>query len=216
MAIRTESSKQAYEASPNTHQVIQRGADTHYMVITHVGMVLETRERNYYDDSDFYARVWNEEKQCVENVEYATTRAWTYLNSAVVDATPEVLAKADAWERAKAAEVAEQVRKVRAKDCEKGRVVKVVKGKKVALGTTGVIFWFGEDYARPSRYGSPHRHLIAHLLPQSSNRKVGIVDKDGNAHWTYEKNLQVELDANGDAVTGKLTRNGKTYKWEQG
>jgi hypothetical protein len=65
---------------------------------SYTGCVLKTGEHNYYDDSDFYALVWNEEKQRVVEIQYATTRGWTYHNTAVVDATDEVRAKAAAWE----------------------------------------------------------------------------------------------------------------------
>lgn len=68
-----------------------------YMQISYEGCVLETRERNLYDDSDFYALVWDETEQRVKSVEYATTRGWTYPNHADVDATPEVRAKAEAY-----------------------------------------------------------------------------------------------------------------------
>lgn len=61
------------------------------------GCVLATGEHNFHDDSDFYALVWSEEQQRVIEVQYATTRGWTYHDSAKVDATPEVLAKATAW-----------------------------------------------------------------------------------------------------------------------
>lgn len=61
------------------------------------GVVLSLHERNGYDDSDFYAMVWDEETGRVKSVEYATTRGWTYHNGASVDATDEVRAKAVAW-----------------------------------------------------------------------------------------------------------------------
>ena len=61
---------------------------------TYEGAVLSTGERNFRDDSDFYAKVWDETTGTVKTVEYATTRGWTYANSADVDATPEVRAKA--------------------------------------------------------------------------------------------------------------------------
>lgn len=54
-----------------------------------VGRVLYCGERNYYDDSDFYALYWGEDNQ-PHTCEYATTRAWTYNNHADVDATPEI------------------------------------------------------------------------------------------------------------------------------
>jgi hypothetical protein len=62
------------------------------------GCVLALGEHNYYDDSDFYALVWDEEKGNVHEVQYATTRGWTYHNTAKVDATPEVIEKATVWQ----------------------------------------------------------------------------------------------------------------------
>lgn len=60
---------------------------------SHVGVVISLRERNGYDDSDFLATVWNETEQKVEELEYASTRGWSYPNHAAIDATPEVLEK---------------------------------------------------------------------------------------------------------------------------
>ncbi len=68
-----------------------------FMQVSWIGCVLETRERNYHDDSDFYALVWDDSEQRVRSIDYATTRGWTYPNSATVDATPEILAKVEAW-----------------------------------------------------------------------------------------------------------------------
>jgi len=65
---------------------------------TYEGMVLRLGEHNWYDDSDFYAMVWDEETQSVKKVTYATTRGWTYHNGAKVDASEEIRAKAVAWE----------------------------------------------------------------------------------------------------------------------
>lgn len=64
----------------------------HVLHTAYIGRVLSTGEVNGYDDSDFYAIVWNDERQTAERIVYATTRAWTYDRSASVDATPEVLA----------------------------------------------------------------------------------------------------------------------------
>lgn len=65
------------------------------------GCVLRLGEHNYYDDSDFYALVWDEEQGRVREIQYATTRGWTYHDNAKVDATDEVRAKAVA-QKAKA------------------------------------------------------------------------------------------------------------------
>lgn len=40
------------------------------------GKVIRVFERNYHDDSDFIATIWNDEKMCPENVLYATNKAY--------------------------------------------------------------------------------------------------------------------------------------------
>ena len=65
---------------------------------THQGLCLSEREANYYDDSDFYMAVWNEEKQQPESIMFASTRGWSYpALGSFVDATPEIIAKWEAW-----------------------------------------------------------------------------------------------------------------------
>lgn len=65
---------------------------------TYEGCVLRLGEHNWYDDSDFYALVWDEATRTVKKITYATTRGWTYHNGAKVDASDEVRAKAEAYE----------------------------------------------------------------------------------------------------------------------
>jgi len=143
-----------------------------YMQTTHVGVVLEDRERSGRDDSDFYAVVWNADKGCTEQVEYATTRGWTYPNHCRVDATPEVIAAYQAWSEQKRAEYRKLEADRVAKQVAKGKMVKVVRGRKVAKGTTGQVFWLGMG-----EWGS----------------RVGIKDSAGTVHWTAEKNCEVIL-----------------------
>ena len=125
-----------------------------YMETTHIGVVLECREYNGRDDSDFYAIVWNDEKECTERVEYATTRGWTYPNGASVDATPEVVAKWEAWSRKcqEARRVAYEAQE--AATPTHGKTVKVVKGRKVPIGTVGEVYWSGKcQYSGNLRLG---------------------------------------------------------------
>jgi hypothetical protein len=145
-----------------------------WMKTTHVGVVLEDRERNGYSDSDFYAVVWNHEKQCTEHVEYATTRGWTYPNHCKVDATPEVLAAYRAWSEKKRAEYRQLEADREAKRVARGKTLRVVKGRKVAKGTVGLCFWHGAG-----NYGM----------------RVGIKDSAGTVHWTAETNCEVVLPA---------------------
>lgn len=65
---------------------------------TYEGMVLRLGEHNWYDDSDFYAMVWDEATQSVKKITYATTRGWTYHNGAKVDASDKIRKLAVAWE----------------------------------------------------------------------------------------------------------------------
>lgn len=51
----------------------------------------------------------------------------------------------------------------------KGQTVKVVKGRKVPIGTEGVVFWVGE-----SQYGW----------------RVGFEDAEGTTHWTAASNVE--------------------------
>ncbi len=120
-----------------------------WMATTHEGLVLETREINGYDDSDFYAVVWNEAKGAPERVTYASTRGWTYPNGAAVDATPEVAAKYAAYVEAERAAIRARNAEAEAKKPAKGKKAKTtrkVRGKgAIEAGVEGVIFWAGRD-----------------------------------------------------------------------
>ncbi len=116
-----------------------------FMETTHQGLVLELGEYNGYDDSDFYAVVWNWEKNSTERIIYASTRGWTYPNSASVDATPEVIAAYQAYCEKRRAEYEEMKRQEELKRPSVGKTVRVVRGRKVPKGTTGKVVWYGED-----------------------------------------------------------------------
>jgi hypothetical protein len=150
------------------------------METTHVGLVLETREWNGLDDSDFYAVCWNPEKGEVERVEYASTRGWTYPNSATVDATPEVRAAADAYyaKLAAARRAAEAERLARTP--AKGKTLRVVKGRNVPRGTVGICIWYGEG-RKYGYYGA-------------TPMRVGLKDAAGTVHWTDAGNVEVVLE----------------------
>jgi len=124
-----------------------------YPVVLFEGAVLATGERNYYDDSDFYAVVWDEERNAVRSVEYATTRSYTGGNSATRDCTPKNARKAAIYlgreyrREAHSREVSDsQVPYV-------GRPVRVVSARGGAAkhnGTVGWVSWRGE--VRRHRY----------------------------------------------------------------
>lgn len=139
-----------------------------YMETSYEGKVLALGEYNGYDDSDFYAVVWT--GAGTKRVTYATTRGWTYPNNAWVDATPEVMAAYTAYcEEVRKVEAAKRAAAEAAKPA-KGKTLKVVKGRKVPVGTTGVCIWVGAG-----TYGT----------------RVGIKDAAGDVHWTAESNVEV-------------------------
>lgn len=80
-----------------------------------IGKCLVEREQNGYNDSDFFMTYWDEEKNEPVTVMFATTRGWTYpCLASSVDATPDVVAKYEAWKAKKAAEYRVQQRKAKA------------------------------------------------------------------------------------------------------
>lgn len=148
--------------------------------VTYEGKVLATRERNFHDDSDFYALVWDDETGTIKEVEYATTRGWTYANGASVDATPDVIDKANAYARRLFLSDLKDRAVAAARKVAKGKRVKVVNGRKVAKGTEGTVFWVGPGRAYSyyaAKYGVPDR--------------VGFKTDDGVTHWTAASNLEV-------------------------
>ncbi len=108
--------------------------------------VLYDGERNYYDDSDFYAIVWDETEGKMKNVMYATTRFWTYANSASVDFTPE--SDPEAWANMVETLKPPMLEEARAEllkrnaNPEVGDEVRVVHGP--GIDTVGTLFWIGK------------------------------------------------------------------------
>lgn len=129
------------------------------MQTTYEGRVLATYEKNGYNDSDFYAIVETDEPGKFTTIEYASTRGWTYLNGATVDATDDVLGRYKAFrkglaDQAQARREAQDKRRL-AKDA----TVRVTTGKhKDIEGTVG---WLGEDQFknRKDYSGFGIRHL---------------------------------------------------------
>lgn len=137
--------------------------------IEYEGAVLQTFERNGYDDSDFYAIVYDEATDSIKHVCYATTRGWTYANYATVDATPEVLAKAQRAAYEADVRVAQMQDEWNSTTIAKGKQVAVVgtgknedrprrwKGEIIEAGTEGTVFWIGVDSFRSSRWHTSYR-----------------------------------------------------------
>ena len=160
-----------------------------YHEVTYEGAVLATGEYNGYDDSDFYADVWDEATNAVKRVTYATTRGWTYLNGASVDATPEVKAKAAAFYRARKLDALKAAAAEEARRPDRGKRVKVVRGRKVPKGTEGTVIWEGEGryFGAVPRYRSGGWNTTA-------PRRIGLVTDSGERFFTAASNVEV-LDA---------------------
>ena len=139
---------------------------------THEGLVIRTfTNYNVRIMSDVwadtqYAVVWDTIEGCTKEVYFGCSE---YLadRKVVVDATPEVLElyRAECDRKAVEAEIkkkaAEAQRRVAAEvqvekdlktNIRKGHLVKVVRGRKVAKGTTGYVFWMGR-VGREERLG---------------------------------------------------------------
>jgi hypothetical protein len=141
-----------------------------WMQVTHRGLVLDLHERNMYDDSDFLAVVWNPEMGRTESVEYASTRGWSYPNHAGVDATEEVYDAWNAWRAAVSQRAREEARWERLEQPRRGRLVRVISGRKVKVGLVGEVSWAGKGL-----YGD----------------RVGIRDQSGHTEFTSAKNVEV-------------------------
>lgn len=148
-------------------------------IASHEGLVVDTYERNGYDDSDFYAVVVNPETLETKDVMYGTTRGWTYNNGADIDAPEELLKR---WRvKVSADREASRIAQLKAeKDAQsilptKGKSVVVVSRRsKVAEGTTGQVVWFGiSSYANVRRSPSTAADTLAMLDKYRVGIKVG-------------------------------------------
>ena len=163
-----------------------------YLETTHIGQVLSLGEHNYHDDSDFYALVWNAEKNKPEEVGYGTTRAWTYSNSAKVDATAEVQAAYAEYRQNEVEKASVARAELEAKKVIKGRKVRVIRGRKVAIGTEGIVFWIkAQNFTPRFRNGynpsTPDTVKIGIALDDQKDER----GRNVNVAWTYAQNVEV-------------------------
>lgn len=140
---------------------------------TYEGSVLCRRESNGYHDSDFYAIVWDEEEQTLSRVVYATTRGPTNATCAV-DATEEVKEKARDWLHDWARRESLRTQRANAEKIVPGRRVKVVRGRKVPIGTVATV------------YATREREIRGNTI-----HEVALLMEDGSQQGTYEANLVV-------------------------
>lgn len=99
-----------------------------------------------------------------------------YYEPVAYRVTP-VLSEAEAAERARAYQAALDAEE--ASLPREGRAVTVVKGRKVPVGTTGTVFWYGPDrYAPAPSWGPP-------------KMRVGFTTPEGVKHFTAASNVEV-------------------------
>jgi hypothetical protein len=109
--------------------------------IEYEGLVLETRERNGYHDSDFYAVVWDVESKSPKSINYHTTRGAS-TGWACVDATDEIRAQYTKW-CSWINEKNQKIKNLKTKlKPEVGSVVEIFRGRK-RKGGVGTVFWMG-------------------------------------------------------------------------
>jgi hypothetical protein len=176
--------------------------------VTFEGAVLSLGERNWHDDSDFFATVWDEATGTVHTVDYATTRGWTYANGASVDATPEVREKAAAFYAARDLESRIAKANAAARTPARGLTVKVVKGRKVPKGTTGTVIWVGEG-----KYFGPTPRYKSSAWSTAGALRVGVKDAEGTVHWTAASNVEVldPAEPNIEELTRLANWTGREY-----
>jgi ribosomal protein S12 len=160
-----------------------------FMETSYVGRVVSLRERNGYDDSDFYATVWDDTTDSPKEIEYASTRGWTYPNGATVDAPEEIKAKYAAWKRQKAIEATLRDNREKAATVAENKPCKVVKGRKIARGLVV---------------------NVLRVMPSQFNKydKVARVQlPDGKLVWTNVNNLEVANPEQYELSLEEITQN---------
>jgi hypothetical protein len=115
------------------------------MIERYHGLVLREFERNYHDDSDFMAVVWDEAAQEPKTVMWATTRGWTYPCSCVVDATPKILAKYGVYLEKRRLLWTEYNQKLEKLIPKVGMVARATVTRGKAKGKQGEITWIGDS-----------------------------------------------------------------------
>lgn len=142
------------------------------------GYTLCDRERNGYDDSDFYCVNYDPRTGKLFSHQYATTRFWSYDCGCLVDATPSVIGLAEkALEESIYNGLVHSTEREH-KEVQKGKRVKIVDGRK-HKGKEGIVKWVGESNFRPvySDWARQYRALI--------------VQDDGSEFWVDRSYCEV-------------------------
>jgi hypothetical protein len=145
--------------------------------ITHVGQVLGVSEywNSSMDIMSYSARVW--EEGTVKTIPVYDDYSNPEGAKIVVDATEEVKIAYMEWlERNRIRREAEEAA-LEAAIPRVGKTVEVIKGRKVAKGTTGKVFWKGIDKFKTNRWATVYR--------------LGVKTEQGETIWIAEDNVKV-------------------------
>ena len=182
--------------------IYENAIRTLYLYDTYIGFCLEDREENGRDDSDWYMLVWNGKKEVIERHEFASTRGWTYpCYGSRPDATPEAAKAATEYLRKRYLESLKLQNTENARKPEFGRLVRVVKGRKVPVGTKGEVCWVGKSDYGKSRFGTWGK----------LRERVGIRLQDGSKVFTDAANVEVLLPETYEAPVEELVRRAASY-----
>ena len=151
---------------------------------TYVGRVLETYEENGYNDSDFYAVVWDDETNSLIHTQFATTRFYSNGYGAKIDATPEIVEKATAERKNRFLKSAIENDEEKAKTITKGKMVEINRGRK-NRGIIGEVFWVGNP-EKFSYYAKEHRSVGIKLDDERDDN-----GKFKNIVFAYDYNCDV-------------------------
>lgn len=151
---------------------------------TYVGRVLETYEENGYNDSDFYAIVWDDETNSLIHKQFATTRFYSTGYGAKIDATPEIIEKATAERKTRFLKSAIEKDEETAKTVAKGKMVEINRGRK-NRGVIGEVFWVGNP-EKFSYYAKEHRSVGIKLDDERDDN-----GKFKNIVFAYDYNCDV-------------------------
>lgn len=163
-------------------------------VVSHVGQVLGHGHTAWNDSmhiESFHAQVWDATTGQPKDVFYRDDFGNT--GHFEVDATDDVLQAYAAYAAKVDAERTAYLAKLDFDRLERGKVVSVNRGRKVAKGTIGQIFWIGNN-----GYGE----------------SVGIIALDGMKHFTASSNVDVVSASPEQAATLSTLQAESKAKWQ--
>jgi len=148
-----------------------------------VGAVLDLQEENGYDDSDFYAVVWDGEN--ITRVEYGSTRH-AGIGSAKVDATTDTLIQAANWLEEWNYNRQKEKSKVAALDPVVGRLVRSTIASGPKAGIEGMIKWRGANKFRTY-------YAKGYNKPDDINNQVVGIKVEGKEKLVFINATSVEV-----------------------